>query len=103
MLKTKGSRKWLGALALCAVFCVCAARPEAESGGAPAEGTQQTGTQSGMTINNDKSSKTLYTEALELAESGMGIQKYATVKRGDFITTATASGTVIYQIGRAHV
>lgn len=96
MLKTKGSRKWLGVLALCAVFCVCAARPEAGADGASAGGTQQTGAQSGMTINDDKSSKTLYTEALELAESGMGTQKYATVKRGDFITTATASGTVIY-------
>lgn len=101
MLKTKGSRKGFGILALCAVFCVCAARPEGGQNLPPADGTaqqekQQTETQPGMTINKDKGSKTLYTEALELAESGKGTQKYATVKRGDFVMTATASGTVIY-------
>lgn len=92
MLKTKRSRRMFGIFALCAVFCGCAAKADEPDDGA----VLQTGPSQGMTIQTEKTSKTLYTEALSLAESGAGTQKYTAVKRGDFITTATVSGEVIY-------
>lgn len=91
MLKTKRSIRMLGALAICAVVGICAAVPEAK-----AEAPESEATNGGLTINTEKSSKTLYTEALERLGSDADIQKYAEVMRGDFVTTATVSGTVVY-------
>ncbi|MGN1084055.1 MAG: hypothetical protein ACI4QX_03570 [Lachnospiraceae bacterium] len=94
MLRTKRSRRILGAMALCAMVGVCTAHPEAK---ADTSGTlSQTEPTQGMTIHTEETSKTLYTEALDAEAGGISTQKYTTVKRGDFITTATVSGTVIY-------
>lgn len=90
MLKIK-KRKVLGILALCAVFGVCAAQ-SGDRTEVPEEKTKE----QGMTIQKGESSQTLYTEALEKANESSKTTKYTTVRRGDFITTATVAGEVVY-------
>lgn len=90
MLKSK-KRQILGILALCAVFGVCAAQP-----GDRAEVPEESTKEQGMTIQKGESSQILYTEALEKLNESSGTAKYTTVRRGDFITTETVKGEVIY-------
>lgn len=93
MLRIKQGKRILGALILCAMAGVCGGVPAMEAmAEAPANGTE-TG---GLTIQTEKNAKTLYTEALEYAASGADTQKYTQVTRGDFVVTATVSGTVVY-------
>ncbi|MCH5272646.1 MAG: hypothetical protein J1E35_03140 [Lachnospiraceae bacterium] len=96
MLKIKGRQRLLGTLVLCAVVFLCATRFEAKADAPDTDTSSQAGPTQGMTIHTEKGSKTLYTEALELTEGGNGAQKYTTVKRGDFVTTITATGRVVY-------
>ncbi|MBQ9766832.1 MAG: hypothetical protein IJW37_01835 [Lachnospiraceae bacterium] len=93
MLKTKQGKRVLGILAVCAVVGVCAMVPVPE---AKAEAPESEAAEGGLTINTEKSSDTLYTDALKTTGEGTYTQKYAEVKRGDFVTNATVSGTVVY-------
>lgn len=81
MLRAKYLKKTAVALALCMLVCTCAAAPAENSGG--------------LTIQKEKNSETLYTKALEEKETTVG-QKYATVRRGDFIAETIVPGTVVY-------
>lgn len=91
MLKIKRSKKAVAFLALFAVCCI--AVPYPQTVGAD---TEASGEEKGLTIHAKENSELLYLEALEQAENGIGGQKFTTVKRGDFITTTSVSGTVAY-------
>ena len=91
MLKTKYGKRVLGVLAVCALIGVPGTVSEAK-----AEATEGSVAGGGLTINTEKSSATLYTEALNTTGEGASLQKYAQVKRGDFIATSTVAGTVVY-------
>jgi len=91
MLKTKHGKRILGTLALCAMVGTFAASSEARAD-APKSDTEN----GGLTINTEKGSKTLYTEVLETVGTDADVQKYVEVKRGEFLATVSASGTVVY-------
>lgn len=89
MLRTKRGMKTVLALTLCMVLTTC--------GAAPATGEEESGTtteNTGLTIQKEISSETLYTGAMETTSSGT--QKFTTVRRGDFVMEATVAGEVIY-------
>lgn len=89
MLRIKRGMKTVLALTLCMVMGTCAAAPatDSEENSVSAENT-------GLTIQTEKSSETLYKGALESASSGT--QKFTTVRRGDFVMEATVAGEVVY-------
>lgn len=88
MLRNK--KKALAALLLCAVMSTCAAAPAKENTEEkPAEETN-----TGLTIQKEKSSDLLYTDALN--QTVTDTQKFTTVRRGDFIAETTISATLVY-------
>lgn len=89
MLRIKRGMKSVLALTLCVVMGTCAAAPAtgSEEKGASAENT-------GLTIQKEKSSETLYRGAVESTSSGT--QKFTTVRRGDFIVQEKVDGEVVY-------
>lgn len=91
MLKTKYGKRILGALAVCALVGVPATVPEAK-----ADAPETEAVEGGLTINKEKNTGTLYTEALQTTEDNAYTRKYAEVVRGDFITTTTVSGSIVY-------
>lgn len=91
MLKTKYGKKFLGALVICTLIGTPAAVPEVKAGDRAEETAD-----SGLTINTGKNSETLYVEVLGQIGTNADLQNYVQVRRGDFITTATVSGTVVY-------
>lgn len=84
-------RKFLGILALCAVFGVCAARPEAKD-----ETVSNDTPKQGMTIQKGDNSESLYFEALSQAQSSEKQSRYTKVYRGDYIESVTIAGEVVY-------
>ncbi len=84
MLRINRKKKAVIAASLCLVMGTCAAAP------AGAENVETPG----LTIQKEVSNDTLYLEAIENAESST--QKYATVRRGDFVMESTVAGTVVY-------
>lgn len=91
MLKTKRGRKIVAFLALSAVCGI--ALPQTRAVGVSAKELED---EEKMTILKEESAEMLYLDALKDVENGAKGQKFTTVKRGDFITTATVSGTVAY-------
>lgn len=91
MLKTRYGRKRAAFLALTLACGIALPPMRVVSADAtePADGEK-------MTIYQEKSSDLLYLDALKEAENGTMGQNFTTVKKGDFITTATVSGTVAY-------
>lgn len=89
MLRIKRGMKTVLALTLCMVMgaCTTGAVTGSEESGTSAENT-------GLTIQTEKSSETLYTGAMESSSSGT--QKFTTVRRGDFVMEATVAGEVVY-------
>lgn len=88
MLRNK--KKALIAVLLCAAMSTGAAAPAAKSDeGKPAEETN-----TGMTIQKEKSSDLLYMDALN--QKVTDNQKFTTVRRGDFVVAPVISATVVY-------
>lgn len=90
MLKIKRGVKTVLALTLCVAMGTCAAAPATTSEESGVEASGNTG----LTIQKESTSQTLYTGALESTSSGT--QKFTTVRRGDFVMEATVAGNVVY-------
>lgn len=90
MLRIKRGIKTVFALTLCVVLGTCAAAPAKNSEQTDATGTENTG----LTIQKEESSQTLYKDALEATSTGS--QKFTTVRRGDFIVEEKISGEIVY-------
>lgn len=91
MLKTKCGKRILGALLAGALVGISASVLEAK-----AETPAGEASDGSLTIRTEKNTGSLYLEALEQTGTDVDLQKYVQVRREDFITTATVSGTVIY-------
>lgn len=88
MLRNK--KKTLIAVLLCVAMSTCAAAPAAgDEKGKPVEETN-----TGLTIQKEKPSDLLYTDALN--QKVTDTQKFTTVRRGDFIVSNNISATVVY-------
>lgn len=101
MLRISRRKKALLALTLCIFMGTCAAAPNIPEEGMKfprSEESKETKApeenKGGLTIQKEVSSKKLYTEVLETPETKL--QKYTTVRRGDFIVTETVDGTIVY-------
>lgn len=90
MLRINRGIKTVLALTLCLALGTCAATPATTAEGNGAAETENTG----LTIQKEISSETLYKGALESSESGT--QKFTTVRRGDFKMEVTVAGEVVY-------
>lgn len=89
MLRIKRGMKTVLALTLCMVMGACTTGAVTGS-----EEISMSGENTGLTIQTEKSSETLYTGAMESSSSGT--QKFTTVRRGDFVMEATVAGEVVY-------
>ena len=74
------------AIAICVLLGAC--------GGTEPASTDAGAATSGLTIQKEKSSDTLYVDALNQTVSETG--KYTTVRRGEFVTEATVAATIVY-------
>lgn len=91
MLRIKPGKRKLLVLALCVCMGACAFAPVKSAD--DKEGSQEE-KKEGLTIRTEGSDETLYTDALKTPANAA--QKFTTVRRGDFITTTTVGGTVVY-------
>lgn len=90
MLRSKRKKSAAVAAILCILLGTCGAAPD----GMTEENGAETSTASGMTIQKEASSETLYLDALK--NTVTSTQKYTTVRRGDFVMETTVAGTVVY-------
>lgn len=90
MLRNKYGKGVLLVLSLCMFLGACAKAPTAGNETAGTDGTAKVG----LTIQKEKSSESLYTKALD--ETVESTQKFATVRRGDFVTEVNVAGEVVY-------
>lgn len=88
MLRNK--KKTLAVVLLCVMVSACAA----PAAGEKEEGKPVEETETGMTINKEKPSDLLYTEALN--QTVTDTQKFTTVRRGDFVVAPTIAATIVY-------
>lgn len=93
MLRDKKYKKIIGALLVGTLLCSHTAVPGVAAD-EKADAAAENGEGAGITVQTEVAKDTLYFDALTKTESKT--QKYTTVKRGDFVLTATVGGTVIY-------